>query len=213
MEDFLQIYSDELFVLGRIMQAKYIDYDYVRMLPDFQKGFSLKENDIKAKMIKKGYFREDFLGNVELDEYVRECVIPVFFGEFESEVILIENRDRKSYEQHKFHFYNGHVTQVQIRNDVLYISGCGDTGLELLGRKVIDSNYIGSHQKLDLHDANRYTAERYLMIKNMRIGEKKLHSQLMEIDKIWYIGKSGDSAQGMMKDELNEWWNRIIKEE
>lgn len=213
MEDFLQIYPDELFVLGRIMQAKYIDYDYIRMLSGFQKGFSLEENEIKAEMIKKGFFREDFFGNVELDEYVRAIVMPVFFGEFESEVILIENHDRKSYEQYKFHFYNGHVAQVQIRNDVLYISGCGDKGLELLERKVIDSGYTGSHKKLDLREIDRYTAERYLMIKNMRIGKKKIHSQLMEMDKIWYIGRSEDSVQGMMKDELNEWWNRIVKEE
>ena len=43
-----KISPQELFYIGKYMRAQYIDYDYVRLMGDLTRKYSLKEKEIMA---------------------------------------------------------------------------------------------------------------------------------------------------------------------
>ena len=102
----LQIKPEELFFIGRQMNAQYIDYEYISMMKDIQEQFSLKEKEVMNHLVEKGLFMEDFSGNLTLDEETEKMLQALFFGEFETECVLGEKSDEGfATETYKYHFY------------------------------------------------------------------------------------------------------------
>lgn len=105
---------EELYYLGKLLRAKYIDYSYVSMMDDIKENYSLFEKEARASLVKKNYLCEDFSGDIEVDVCVENILKIVFNGEKEStlDIVLIEE-DKKVFSS-KFHFYEGQITQAYI---------------------------------------------------------------------------------------------------
>ena len=81
----------ELYFLGTVLDARYIDYDYISHMPDIQKRYSVHEQETMSQLADKGYVDEDFSGNVTVNDEIRELLEPVFFGEIEARQKKLEN--------------------------------------------------------------------------------------------------------------------------
>lgn len=101
----------ELFFLGTQMHAKYIDYNYIAAMPDIQKRYALQEQRALEALEQRGIIEEDFGGNVELDEAIREVLEPVFFGEVESRL--------DAEQSYNIHLHNGKITIAVLEKDIL----------------------------------------------------------------------------------------------
>lgn len=99
----------ELFFLGVQMNAKYIDYQYIAMMPDVQKNYSFHEQKTLERLEEKGILEEDFSGIVEIEEEIKELLLPVFFGETESRI----QTEQKSFH---VHLYQGEMTLAWIES-------------------------------------------------------------------------------------------------
>ncbi len=86
MEQGITITPEELYYLGEQMGALYMDYDYVASMEDIQMNSLLYESRVKTGLAAKGLLEEDFSGNIELSEWAKELLKPVFFATFESSV-------------------------------------------------------------------------------------------------------------------------------
>ena len=82
------ILPDELFFLGELMNAKYIDYKYIASMPDIQKNYLYHKSRVLAELEDKGMIEEDFSGNIEIDEELKEVLEPIFFGKVECRLKL-----------------------------------------------------------------------------------------------------------------------------
>ena len=82
--DQIQLTPEELFFLGRLMDAKYIDYDYYAAMGDIQKQFDVREREALSGLEEKGAIEESFSGEIEISEEAAALMRPVFFGTCET---------------------------------------------------------------------------------------------------------------------------------
>lgn len=80
----IQVTPEELYFLGRIMKAKYIDYSYYAAMKDIQKQFDICERKALSGLGEKNLIDESFSGEIEVPEEVSSLMYPVFFGTRES---------------------------------------------------------------------------------------------------------------------------------
>ena len=106
----------ELYYLGRLLQAKYIDYSYIAAMEDISKDYSLFEKETQASLVSSGALIEDFSGNIEIDSSITDVLNPVFFGEFESSIHDCILGEEQAFTVMKFHLYDAAITMVTHKN-------------------------------------------------------------------------------------------------
>lgn len=74
----------ELYFCARLMKAKYLDYAYIRAMPDVQKRHLLHEQEAWEQLEEKEIVEMDFDGNAVLETGAEELLRPLFYGEKES---------------------------------------------------------------------------------------------------------------------------------
>lgn len=130
MDNCILITPEELFYLGKMLNAKTIDYAYVAAMNDIGQNFALFESETKASLVKKGLLDEDFSGNVEINQNILALLNPLFFGEKEGAMDVCTIGNANKVEVYKFHFLDETITMVSGANgllciqqvDLLYIS-------------------------------------------------------------------------------------------
>ncbi|MCM1244435.1 MAG: hypothetical protein NC293_02185 [Roseburia sp.] len=112
MEQEIRVTPEELYYLGGLMDAKYIDYEYVAAMEDIEIKPSMYQSKVKSALAAKGMLEEDFSGNMELPQIVKEIITPVFFGEFESNLDICVLGEEDQTERIKYHFYKKSIVKV-----------------------------------------------------------------------------------------------------
>lgn len=112
MKKEIKITPEELYYLGGLMQAKYIDYAYISAMEDIQKNYSLYESKAKTGLAKKGLLEEDFSGDMEISEEAKQLLSPIFLGEFEASMDVCYLGEETSKENIKYHFLDGKIVRV-----------------------------------------------------------------------------------------------------
>lgn len=87
MGDMLTITPTELYFLGTLLKARYIDYAYIAAMPDIQKRYEFRRQEALKALDERGIIDEDFSGNVEVDDDIAALLTPVFQGTIESRVV------------------------------------------------------------------------------------------------------------------------------
>lgn len=210
MEKKIQICPEELFFLGKEMGAKYIDYDYIRMMPDIQIQFPMREKEIMASLVRNGLLLEDFSGNMELDEEIEKLLKPVFFGAFESELFLTDTGKQEAPERYKFHFHQGEITQVKLDNKYLLISGGGEDGLKALKNRLLPEDYPEHEKEIPMDEMETELISHLLILKNMLIGKQAAESQFLKMAGTWYVGKEENVAQGLTREAMRQRFVRLM---
>ncbi len=90
MEKEIILTPEELYYLGTLLQAKYIDYAYVAAMDDIGQNYKLFEKETGAALVSKGILLEDFSGNTEISEAAAGLLRPIFFGETETSIDICE---------------------------------------------------------------------------------------------------------------------------
>lgn len=208
----LRISPEELFFLGKQMQARYIDYDYISMMKDIQQQYTLREKETMAGLVTRGMLIEDFSGDMELDEEVRETLEPLFFGEFASEIVIIPDRSGVGLERYKFHFRDGKITRVQVTGDGLSLTNEGSGELERLKELVIPKEYQkDSHEEFAMDFIKPDKVESVLILKNVTIRKETKVTQFVKMDGTWYVGKKENLAESLTREEMEGIWEQLTK--
>ena len=98
----------ELFFCARVMQGKYLDYDYFRRTPDIQINYVRHEQETLESLDEEGVIELDFDGNAEMDSDYESLLKPVLFGEKESRL------DVEGKPSRRFHIYKGRIVMSLI---------------------------------------------------------------------------------------------------
>ena len=60
MDNEIVLSAKELYYLGKLMQARYIDYSYIAAMDDVGKNYSVFESESEKSLSDKGCIEEDF---------------------------------------------------------------------------------------------------------------------------------------------------------
>lgn len=124
----------ELYFLGVLLNAEYIDYEYIAALPDIQNNYRVIEEQTLDRLEEKNLIEQDFDGSVTVDEQLQDMLKPVFFG-------LIECRIITTWSEGNLHVNNELMTFISKEHDYYLLE---TMTIEKLRELIMD-------QELELH--------------------------------------------------------------
>lgn len=126
----LIITPEQLFFLGKMRKAKYLDYGYIEAMKDIRQNAKAKQDDANWALVEKGYAQEDFFGGITLEKWVEEMTDPVFFGEFESTVSLCDVGETTTQRIWRLHFKEGQGVLSVFQEDGIHFMPLTEEGLK-----------------------------------------------------------------------------------
>lgn len=178
---------EELYYMGRFLQAKYIDYAYVAAMNDISQNFALFENEAKASLVSAGILMEDFGGNVEVDPVVLSVLKPIFFGEVETSIDICGIGEMSTVAVYKYHFYDGAVTMVTGEKGKLLIKTADQIAIREKVESLISETYNAESQIVETIDKAHVT--RFIAFKRIHVGTTSMVKIYIESDGVFYQEK------------------------
>ena len=200
---------EQLFYMGRLLQAKYIDYAYVAAMDDINHNFALFESEAKADLVSAGILMEDFGGNVEVDPAVLRVLKPVFFGETEASIDICWIGEQSSVVVYKYHFYDGAVTVVTGSKGKLKIKTTDEIEIRELIESLIPKAYVAENQIVETVDKEKIT--RFIAFKRSRVGANAVVKTYIDADGLFYR-ENGAALECVTRDQFVTDAVDVIKE-
>lgn len=140
MEKEIIITPEELYYLGKLLQAKYIDYAYIAAVENIDQNIGLFEMRTADSLIEKGLLSENINGTIEINHEAADLLKPVFFGQTESSVDVCKVKEGKSLRTVRFHFYEGRITEVSEEKGRFHLAMTDTAGIKETLRKMVFLN-------------------------------------------------------------------------
>ncbi len=195
---------EELYYMGTILRAKYIDYAYVAAMGDISQNRGLYESLSREGLAEKGILMEDFSGQMEVDENARKLLEPVFFGEWESsiDVASIAEEGRRTIESRRFHFYEGRITSAVPGEEGILLQAADDGLMQAWIAGLLPEGYQAQEETMPARNMNRKEISRILAVKGTRVGEKSAVEIYVEYQGKIYRELPGDMACAMSGEQF-----------
>lgn len=127
----------ELYFLGVLLEAEYVDYAYISSIPEIYDNYRVIEQNTLDHLESKNLIEQDFDGTVTVNEQLEDLLKPVFFG-------LVECRVITTWSEGNLHVGKGFMTFVSQEHDFYLLEIMNDEKLKEL---IAD-------QELELHSMN-----------------------------------------------------------
>ena len=121
MASLITLRPEELFFLGEIMEAKYIDYSYIQAMGDVQQHLDVVKKDAIASLGEKGLVKESISGRLKVKPVAEELLGPVFFGEKETVAVVFRNGMKQEAYTKFFHFRDADITCITMEDGLLHV--------------------------------------------------------------------------------------------
>lgn len=119
-KDFL-LHPEDLFFLGEIMNATYIDYSYISLMHDIEKNYQQIRSKCFQDLSRSKVLRKRLNGEITIIPEIEKLLQNVFQGKKEAELEIWYQSDEKPHERYRYHFYQDSITEVIVEQDVLRI--------------------------------------------------------------------------------------------
>lgn len=171
MEREILLTPEELYYLGTLVQAKYIDYAYVAAMDDIKQNYALFEKETNAALVNAGIIMEDFSGNMEVDPYVLSLLKPIFFGETETSLDICELGEKNRIQVIKYHFYDGVITSVINEAGKLKIKAVNQEEIQKMVSAILPMNYTCTSPGV-IPEIDKESVTRFVVIKSVVVGQR-----------------------------------------
>ena len=121
MASLITLRPEELFFLGEIMEAKYIDYSYIQAMGDVQQNIDVARKEAVASLGEKGLVKESISGRIKVKPVAEELLGPVFFGEKETVAVVFRNGLKQEAYTKFFHFKDAEITCITMEDGLLNV--------------------------------------------------------------------------------------------
>lgn len=199
---------EELYYMGRFMQAKYIDYAYIAAMSDIRQNYALFEKEAQAALVSAGILMEDFSGNVEIDSKAAAVLKPIFFGEVETSVDICYLGETNAVSVNKFHFYDGAVTMVAGSDGKLIIRSIDKIDIHEFVSGLLSKDFAGKYETVTEFDKDKIT--RFIAVKSVDVGKVSVVNTYIESDGAIYHEK-GSNIESITRDMFIEEAYSIVK--
>ena len=127
----------ELYFLGVLLDAEYIDFNYISSIPEIHNNYRVIEQNTLDRLENKNYIEQDFDGTITVNEQLEDLLKPVFFG-------LVECRLITTWSEGNLHVGKGFMTFISQEHDFYLLEIMNDEKLKELIKE----------QELELHVMN-----------------------------------------------------------
>ena len=194
----------ELYVIGRVLNAKYIDYSYVAAIKDIGADFDLFENETTDRLVAMGLLEGDFSGRVVPKEDTVSLFTPVFFGTVETTLDICTIEEPTRIDTFKFHFFDDQITKVTgIDGGILQLENTEKDALV----KMIDTLLIQKLKSEEAADEEEFSKEkvsRFIVAKSNHIAKSTLVATFMEANGRMYKEDETGKVIRLTADEFKE---------
>lgn len=211
MDKKITLTPGELYFLGDLLQAKYIDYAYVAAMDDIKGRRSIYESEARSSLTSSQVIDEDFSGNLEISPFAASLLRPVFFGEFEACIDIIVLNDNAHVGTHRFHFLDGAVTMVHNEKKMLVIEAADQNEIRKIAASLVPEGYaVEKAEYGEELDTEKLT--RIISVKNTKIGVSSESKTIYEIDGVLYHESADSRPESMTADMFVDEVLAVIKE-
>ncbi len=205
---------EELYYMGALLQAKYIDYAYVAAMGDIQQRRGIYESEAREGLAGKGILLEDFLGDVEVVAEAKRLLEPVFFGTLESSVdIMVTAGQKRALRNNRFHFYDGRIVTTVIAKDGIHLVEIDDSQLQAWIAGMLPPDYAAQAEIVSADQINKKQISRIFSIKSNRVGERTSVEIYVECDGRVYQEKKDGQAEILTREAFGREIYRGLKGE
>lgn len=208
MDKEIVLSANELYYLGKLMQAKYIDYSYIAAMEDVGKNYSVFESESEKSLSEKGYIEEDFEGEKEVNPVLKSLLEPLFFGEREAAVNICTVGEEPVLGCFNFHFSDSSITMVDMSDDILKISAADDETVRKFVCGILPENYIGECAKNIKVEKEMVT--QLIIVKSATVGKGSVIKKYIEADGTVF-GEGDQRLESMTKDMFVDEVYGVIK--
>ena len=203
-ERIARVSPGELYIVGRILNAKYIDYTYVAAIKDVRADFDLFENETTDRLVAMGLLEGDFSGRVVPKDETVSLFTPVFFGTIETTLDICTIADPTRIDTYKFHFFDDQITKVTgIDGGILQIENVGKENLV----DMIDTLLVQKLKRNEPTDDEEFSKERvsrFIVAKSNHISKSTLVATFMEMNGRMYKEDETGKVVRLKADEFKE---------
>lgn len=191
---------EELYFLGGLLQAKYIDYAYIAAMDDIQQNTALIKKETISGMVKRNLVEEDFSGELEVNQTLKDILEPIFFGIKESSLDVCNLGDVKRVDIYKFHFLDNKITMVTGKDKQLYIKNVTENMFSNLLSQILPNSYEMDNSVLNNLDHSLIT--RLFAIKSAQVNENSVVRIYIEIGNKLYYEKAPEVLSTISKEDF-----------
>ncbi len=210
MNNEISITADELFFLGKLMNAKYIDYAYIVCMNDSADDFNIREKAVKQGLIKKELVFESFSGKTDVDESLTEILLPVFYGKKETSLNICTIQEQAKADIFKFHFFNDNITLVRAENGVLTLRGIRQDDIKNIISDVFPEG-CGFSDGTVSEITGIENVSTVMSAKRTVLDEGSDIYVFMRSDGIWYMDKGHNTFESIGRTEFIELITKLFE--
>lgn len=195
---------EELYYMGALLQAKYIDYAYVAAMGDIQQRREIYESESREGLAKKGILMEDFSGNLDVDRESEKLLEPVFFGMLESsaDVTAMTEGDAPVTRGRRFHFYEGRLTATEFIKGQIRLEAYDEGKMQEWIHGLLSADYEDRPEVLPVRELNKKAVSRMFVIKSTHVGEKAAVTIYVEAKGRVFCERQDGMAAALTKEQF-----------
>ena len=200
----------ELYCLGGILSARYIDYAYIAALDDIGQDYALFEKETRASLVAKGMLEEDFSGEIEPDEACARLLQPVFFGTVETSLNICSIGEELKVDVYNYHFYRGKITLVKNHGKELLVSEVAPEMIEETVKALVPGAYTFRSGR-QVADFDKSKVTRFFSAKSVDVGKASRVKTFIEFDGMLCTEADEEKLVSLSADDFIRAVNDVIK--
>lgn len=118
---------NELFYLGTLLNAEYLDYMYYSAIDDIGSDKEIFIRNMQDSLYEKKLIAQNFSGDITVDEQLQQVLYPLFFSLSESELDVFFRESPNDYRVFKIHSASGKATTVRLANEYMELYAGANT--------------------------------------------------------------------------------------
>lgn len=209
MEEKITLRYEELFFLGELMKAEYLDYSYIAAMGEIHRGYEVIRGKCLQNLARRRIITQRLSGEVTVQPQARQLLSNVFFGKLETRLDLDEQKQDAERQTWRYHSLNGSTTLVRTQGEGLILEASTASQQQALLRRL-----IGVHPAA-LRPADRLepaAVSRTLFAQRSEIGAGRSSALLVEQDGRLYAAE-GEQLTGISDAQGEELLLNILKGE
>jgi len=200
----------ELYYLGSMLQASYIDYAYVAAMEDIGNNYELFEKETAAQLVKKGILIEDFSGNMQVSDVALALLKPIFFGTVETALDVCSLGEKSQVDVSKYHFHEGQITSVHGKGENLFICEGSLTVIREKVETIVREDYsCKATEKVAAIKQEDVT--RFVSVKSLDYGNKAVVKVYVEANDVMCQELEDGTVESLTRDMFVEAVYDVLK--
>ena len=181
----LVLSAKQLYYLGTVVGAKYIDFAYIAAMGEPENSFRIFVSGVKEELGNKNIITENLSGDLDVDQSVVEALRPVFFGNAEVVVEECINSSSPVVNSYRFHLLEDKITCIKNAEDGFVVYSAVDSEI----KAIIDSlvmKITDTGDDISNPAAMQMKVDRILAVKRLKIGKLSVVDTYLELDGTLY---------------------------